>query len=127
MPTIDGGKSYATPFIDQMANAGMRFFTQCHAAPTCSPSRFMLLTGKYSFRNYRLSGALDLDQRTIANMLHDAGYATCISGKWQLDGGDNSIKTFGFDVLLRFQAYLTETDFGIKPTNIPGQAICPIV
>lgn len=113
VPTIDGGKSYATPFIDQMANAGMRF-TQCHAAPTCSPSRFMLLTGKYSFRNYRLSGALDLDQRTIANMLHDAGYATCISGKWQLDGGDNSIKTFGFDAYSVFQAYLTETDFRYK-------------
>src|SRR6059058_5628619 len=42
-------------------------------------------------------GHLDVSQRTIANMLHDAGYATCIAGKWQLDGGDNSIHTFGFD------------------------------
>jgi arylsulfatase A-like enzyme len=29
---------------------------------------------------------MDLGQRTIGNMLHDAGYATCYAGKWQLDG-----------------------------------------
>lgn len=107
IPAINGGQSYTTPTIDQMANEGMRF-TQCHSAPTCSPSRFMLLTGKYSFRNYFTSGVMSLDQRTIANMLQNAGYATCVSGKWQLDGGDNSIKTFGFDQYFVFEAFVTE-------------------
>ncbi len=109
VPTVNGGQSYATPNIDQMTNEGMRF-TQCHSAPTCSPSRFMLLTGKYNFRNYTQSGVMDLGQRTIANMLHDAGYATCVAGKWQLDGGDQSIHTFGFDKYSVFQAYNTESD-----------------
>src|SRR5215216_4160869 len=48
IPTIDGGQSYSTPNIDQLARDGMRF-TQCRSAPLCSPSRFMLLTGKYNF------------------------------------------------------------------------------
>lgn len=30
-------------------------------------------------------------------MLFDHGYATCVSGKWQLDGGDRSIHKFGFE------------------------------
>src|SRR5436190_10346539 len=51
IPTCDGGQSYSTPRLDEMAAEGMRF-TQCYASPLCSPSRIMLLTGKYSFRNY---------------------------------------------------------------------------
>src|SRR5215467_8651789 len=51
IPGTDGGESYNTPNTDLMAQSGMRF-THCYAAPTCSPSRFMLLTGKYNFRNY---------------------------------------------------------------------------
>lgn len=96
IPTCNGGLSYSTPNIDRLANEGMRF-TQCHSSPLCSPSRFMLLTGKYNFRNYTTWGQMDLNQRTIGNMLQNAGYATCYAGKWQLDGGDKSISTFGFD------------------------------
>ncbi len=96
VPTCDGGQSYVTSNIDTMALNGMRF-TQCHAAPLCSPSRFMLLTGKYNFRNYTTWGGMSIDNRTIGNMFQDAGYATCYTGKWQLDGGDNSIRTFGWE------------------------------
>jgi arylsulfatase A len=96
IPAIDGGKSYPTPNIDKLAQSGMRF-TQCRSAALCSPSRFMLLTGKYNFRNYGIWGIMDTSQRTIGNMLKDAGYATCYGGKWQLDGGDKSIRKFGFD------------------------------
>ncbi len=74
-------------------------FTQCYSLPLCTPSRFELMTGKYNNRNYGADSwnHLDPSQRTIANMLHDAGYKTCITGKWQLDGGDSAIHTFGFD------------------------------
>jgi arylsulfatase A len=96
IPTCNGGTSYSTPNIDKLASEGMRF-TQCRSAPLCSPSRFMILTGKYNFRNYTTWGKMDLGQRTIGNLLKDAGYVTCYAGKWQLDGGDKSIKTFGFD------------------------------
>ncbi|MBG9378210.1 sulfatase-like hydrolase/transferase [Panacibacter sp. DH6] len=96
VPAVNGGQSYNTPNIDMMAAAGMRF-TQCYGSPMCSPSRFMLLTGKYNFRNYTVWGIMDRNQRTIANMLADQGYDTYALGKWQLDGGDTSVKTFGFN------------------------------
>jgi arylsulfatase A-like enzyme len=56
----------------------------------------MLLTGKYNFRNYFAWGVLNTDQLTIGNLLQDNGYKTYYAGKWQLDGGDASIKKFGF-------------------------------
>jgi len=96
IPTINGGRSYSTPNINKLAQDGMRF-TQCRGAALCSPSRFMILTGMYNFRNYTIWGVMNRSQHTIGNMLRDAGYATCYAGKWQLDGGNESIRTFGFD------------------------------
>lgn len=96
VPTVNGGQSYSTPNMDLMAHYGMRF-TQCYAAPMCSPSRFMLTTGKYNFRNYTIWGQMDLGQRTFVNMLSDAGYDTYAAGKWQLDNGDLGVRTFGFN------------------------------
>lgn len=96
VPTVNGGQSYETPNLDLLAKTGMRF-TQCHSSPFCAPSRWMLVTGKYNFRNFDQYGVLGTDQRTFANMLHDNGYATAVYGKWAMDGGDTSIHIFGFD------------------------------
>ncbi len=95
IPTCNGGLSYSTPRLDSMAQHGMRF-TQFHA-PLCSPSRFMILTGKYNFRNYTKWGEMDHSQKTLGNLFKDAGYKTAYYGKWQLAGGDPSIHIFGFD------------------------------
>jgi len=100
----NGGQSYQTPNLDRMAAHGVRS-TQCYASPLCSPSRFMLLTGKYNFRNYTAWGIMDPGQKTIANMLQDAGYKTLAAGKWQFDGGHTSIKTFGFHDYLVWEPY----------------------
>jgi arylsulfatase A len=96
VPTCDGGQSYSTPNLDRMAAGGIRF-TNCNSTPLCSPSRVEILTGKYNFRNYGKWGVLPTTNRTFANMLKNAGYKTLVSGKWQCDGGDTSIHTFGFD------------------------------
>ena len=117
VPSCNGGQSYQTPNMDQMAQQGMRF-TECHSTPLCSPSRFMFLTGKYNFRNYTQWGEMDLGQKTIANMLHDAGYATCVVGKWQLDGGDQAIHTFGFDTYCLYDAYSHEHESRYKNPHI---------
>lgn len=114
VPTVNGGQSYTTPNIDLMAKGGMRF-TQCYAAPDCSPLRFMLLTGKYNFRNYTVWGIMDRTQRTLGNMYKDAGYATCYAGKWQLDGGDTSVRTFGFDKYSIWQPYESRIESEIGP------------
>src|SRR3954470_5350058 len=96
IPTFNGGQSYSTPNLDFMANHGIDF-TQCYNHPDGTPSRLAILTGKYNFRNYVRWGFLPPDQKTIGNLLHDAGYATYLVGKWQLDGGDARIRAAGFD------------------------------
>jgi arylsulfatase A len=48
---------------------------------------------------------LDLNEKTIANMLKDAGYDTYALGKWQLDNGDLAMKTFGFKNYIIFEAF----------------------
>ena len=79
----NGGTSYATPRLDQMALEGMRF-EEAHVMPLCTPTRLSLMTGKYNFRNYIGFGLIKPDEVTFGHLFSDAGYNTCISGKWQL-------------------------------------------
>lgn len=109
IPTSDGGESYSTPNLDSLAMNGMRF-TQCYSSPLCSPSRIMLLTGKYNFRNYYNWGILNTNQLTIGNLLKDNGYKTYYAGKWQLDGGDASIKKFGFSNYIVWLPFVVNSD-----------------
>ncbi len=104
IPTYNGGGSYETPNLDFMAANGVQF-PNFYSHPDGGPSRLAALTGKYSFRNYIDWGYLPPDSKTFGNMLKDAGYATCFVGKWQMDGGDASIRGGGFDKYLAFLPY----------------------
>lgn len=103
----NGSTSYSTPEIDKIAERGIRF-TNCIAQPLCTPSRVKLMTGMYNCRNYEYFGYLNPNQISFGNLMKEAGYATCIAGKWQLNGlaykdeilnwSDNSRpNNFGFD------------------------------
>lgn len=92
----NGGTSYRTPELDRLAATGVRF-EHCYSQPLCTPTRVQLMTGRYNVRNYIRFGLLDPREKTFANFLRDAGYATCIVGKWQLDGDAEQPKRFGFD------------------------------
>jgi arylsulfatase A len=92
----DGGKSYQTPNLDRMAREGVRF-DQCYAQPNCTPTRTQMMTGMSNVRNYVKFGRLETSQTTFGHLFHEAGYATCITGKWQLGPGDAMPKHFGFD------------------------------
>jgi len=94
--TANGGESYKTPVMDQLASKGVRF-EQCHVQPLCTPTRVELMTGMSNRRNYANFGYLDPSQKTFGNLLKDAGYATCIAGKWQLGNGYEGPGHFGFD------------------------------
>jgi arylsulfatase A len=89
-----------TPNLDKFAEEGIRF-TDCYsAAPICSPARAGLLTGRCSYRTgvYHLAGNwvhLRAQEKTIAELLHDAGYATCFLGKWHLGSFDGRHPTPG--------------------------------
>src|SRR5436190_18934466 len=94
--TANGGESYKTPVMDRLAATGVRF-QQCHVQPLCTPTRVQLMTGLSNRRNYTHFGHLDPSQKTFANLLKQAGYATCITGKWQLSNGFEGPAHFGFD------------------------------
>ena len=81
-----GGTSYKTTRLDEIASTGIRF-NHCYSQPICSPSRNQIMTGIYNNRNYRTWGTLERDQRTFGHLLQQAGYVTCMAGKWQLSGG----------------------------------------
>ena len=93
-----GAAEYKTPVLDGLAADGLRF-TQCHAQPVCTPTRVQIMTGLYNSRNYQGFEYLDPSQVTFAQLIRKAGYATCISGKWQLNGWQS--KKPGWDDLNR--------------------------
>lgn len=114
IPTCNGGQSYATPQLDALAANGMRF-TQCYSSPLCSPSRVSLLTGKYNFRNYYNWGVLNTNQLTLGNLFQYNSYRTYYAGKWQLDGGDASIKKLGFQNYVVWDPYnLSQSQSGSR-------------
>jgi len=92
-----GQQQIATPNIDRLAVEGTRF-TECYAGSTvCAPSRSVLMTGLHTGHttvrgNKALVGGVQPEGRvplepediTVAEVLHKAGYATGISGKWGL-------------------------------------------
>lgn len=101
LPTYTGGQSYSTPNLDFMAANGIQF-TNAYSHPDGFPSRLAFQTGKYNIRNYTNWGYLPAGQKTVGNMLHDAGYATCFVGRWSMDGGDSGIHSAGYDDYLVF-------------------------
>ena len=92
----NGGSSYNTPEIDQLASNGMRF-EHCYAQPLCTPSRIQIMTGLYNVRNYVRFGLLEESQTTFGHIFQEAGYKTCVVGKWQLGKDPASPKHAGFD------------------------------
>lgn len=98
----NGGTSYRTPVLDEMAETGIRF-EHCCSQPLCTPSRVQIMTGIYNVRNYVRFGLLDRDQTTFAHLLKANGYSTCIAGKWQLGREPDSPAHFGFDHALLWQ------------------------
>lgn len=82
-----GGQSYQTPHLDRLAAGGIRF-DRAYAMPLCTNTRIQLMTGKYNLRNWKAFGILDPLATTFGHALQQAGYKTCMAGKWQLTSYD---------------------------------------
>ena len=97
--TIDDKVS--TPNIDGIAANGIRFTDGHSGAALSTPSRYSLLTGRYSFRSRLKAGVLGDDAApliedgrvTVGSFLQANGYNTACFGKWHL--GLNWAKTGG--------------------------------
>ena len=89
-----GSQENVTPNIDRLCYSGMKF-RNFYVTPVCSTTRTMLLTGRFPFRTgwhthhdsaIYGGGYLDWNREiTFARVLRDAGYRTCLSGKWQIN------------------------------------------
>ncbi len=99
------GSQIETPYLDRLAEEGMRFTHFYSASSVCSPSRAALLTGRYPMRTGVLRvlgqtdpGGLDASEVTLAEMLKGAGYATACIGKWHLGAQPGTLPNDrGFD------------------------------
>lgn len=94
---VNGATGVETPYVDELARAGLNFEDAHASSATCTPSRYSLLTGEYAFRTKGkvLSGDAPLlipaDKETLPRMLKDEGYATAVVGKWHLGLGEGDL------------------------------------
>ena len=108
-----GSTYHETPNIDKLASRGVKFTQAYAASPLCSPTRSSILAGLYPARTgitspachlpqiqlekklelgspkFRVSNANSLTRLkseyfTLAEALHEEGYATAHFGKWHL-------------------------------------------
>ncbi|MDR1959400.1 MAG: sulfatase [Planctomycetaceae bacterium] len=110
------GTFYETPNINQLAKDGIRFTSAYAACNVCSPTRYSIMSGRYParagltnflagvrserFEPAELQRFMPLEETTLGEAFHKAGYNTALLGKWHL--GD--IKEYGpqfqgFDVV----------------------------
>ncbi len=108
--TSDVKQRAKTPILSHMAKEGI-FVTTTWAATVCSPSRAMMMTGRYAhlhkwWTNRDLGTYIDekgknrvwplyASSKTIGHIAKEGGYATLWTGKSQMKGAD--LSKFGFD------------------------------
>lgn len=97
-----GSRLNKTPNIDRLATEGMKFENCFVTNSICTPSRAVILTGKYSHLNgVPVFNHIDNSQPLLSKYMQAAGYHTGMIGKWHLGGNDpkrpDDGKPTGFD------------------------------
>jgi arylsulfatase A-like enzyme len=129
-----GSNVNKTPYLDRMAEEGVRCTDYHVMSPVCSASRAALLTGCYPQR-VGIHGVLfpgdpiglNLDEVTVADVLKGAGYRTKIVGKWHCGDQPEFLPTnHGFD---EYYGLPYSNDMGIqgKPENHKDRVPLPLM
>ena len=101
-----------TPQLDALVEQGITLTQHYSAAPVCAPARAALMTGRYPHRTGSIDtlearglDRLRLDERTLADVLGGAGYATGLIGKWHNGALDPRYhpRARGFQEFIGFQ------------------------
>jgi len=96
-----------TPNVDALAEQGVAFRT-AWATAMCAPTRVEIMTGRYAnttgvYQNGMWFGDSDknvyIENIAFSKILHDAGYATAITGKWHAG------KQMPYEEVLAFDEY----------------------
>ena len=82
----------ATPHLDRLVSEGMTFTDAHSPSAVCTPTRYGLLTGRYSWRTRLQEWVLAAyeppliadDRPTVPELLRENGYQTTMIGKWHL-------------------------------------------
>lgn len=133
------GGEIATPNLDRLAAQGVQL-TSMYAAPTCSPTRAMLMSGTdphlvglgtmveglQPFQRGKpgYEGYLNTQAHSIAELLRDSGWRTSMVGKWHLGlAPEQGPDRRGFD-----QSFTLLEGGGMhfKPPTNPGAKIAQL-
>jgi len=102
-------KNIQTPNLDRMGREGI-YFRTAWATPVCSPSRALIMTGKYASKTQVWhnnikpeSFNLGRDHLTFGELLKTAGYQTAFVGKVQMEGDIH--QEYGFDETYEWRDY----------------------
>ena len=121
-----------TPVLDKMASMGLRLDHFYSAAPTCSPTRGSIITGRHPNRygTFAPNWSIRPEEISIAKILKDAGYQCGHFGKWHLGpvkaGAPANPGAMGFDTWLSHDNFFEiEPSFsqnGTPPIRFSGES-----
>jgi len=114
-----------TPNINKLAEEGIQFTNAFATGSVCTPTRYALMTGEYSWRTTLKKGVvnsfdpalMDMNKKTLPKYMKSLGYKTAVVGKWHL-----GFKEKRFDNLLG-EIYPGPNDYGfdysfVLPNNL---------
>ena len=104
-----------TPNINTLASEGVKFRNAYTTGSVCTPTRYALMTGQYSWRTRLKKGVvnmtdpalIDVKTKTLPKYMQSLGYKTAIVGKWHLGFKKEKFKN------LLGEIYPSPIDYGL--------------